>query len=126
MSEPAWEVDPYTSSVSGGPRSGAGQAGEHGHVTGSLSRHDAERLAALLHVVSDPTRLQLLSLVKASPAGEACVADLTAPLGLTQPTVSYHLKVLVDAGLLTREKRGLWAWYALVPDGLAALAEVLR
>lgn len=96
------------------------------HVTGSLARGDAERLARLLQVVSDPTRLQLLSLVRASPRGEACVGDLTAPLGLTQPTVSYHLKVLVDAGLLQREKRGLWAWYSLVPDGLRALAEVLR
>jgi ArsR family transcriptional regulator len=66
-------------------------------VTGSLSRTDAERLAAILQVVSDPTRLQLLSLVKASPGGEANVGDLTAPLGLSQPTVSYHLKVLVDA-----------------------------
>ena len=126
MGEPAAGSAPYTPSVSGGPQSDAGQTGEHGHVTGSLSRHDAERLAAILQVVSDPTRLQLLSLVKASPTGEACVADLTAPLGLTQPTVSYHLKVLVDAGLLTREKRGLWAWYSLVPEGLAALAEVLR
>ena len=91
-----------------------------------MSREDAERLAALLHVVSDPTRLQLLSLVKASPGGEANVGDLTAPLGLTQPTVSYHLKVLVEAGLLAREKRGLWVWYSLVPTGLEALAEVLR
>jgi ArsR family transcriptional regulator len=96
------------------------------HVTGSLARDDAERLARLLQVVSDATRLQLLSLVRASPNGEANVADLTAPLGLTQPTVSYHLKVLVEAGLLHREKRGLQAWYSLVPDGLTALADVLR
>ena len=96
------------------------------HVTGSLAREDAERLARLLQVVSDPTRLQLLSMIRASPGGEANVGDLTAPLGLTQPTVSYHLKVLAEAGLLHREKRGLWVWYSLVPDGLAALADVLR
>lgn len=96
------------------------------HVTSSLDRADAERLAGLLQVVSDPTRLQLLSLVRASPGGEANVGDLTAPLGLSQPTVSYHLKVLVEAGLLRREKRGLWVWYSLVPDGLAALAAILR
>lgn len=126
MSEPALLEPPYTRPVSRGGESRAGQAREPGHVTGSLSRSDAERLAAVLHVVSDPTRLQLLSLVKASPSGEACVGDLTAPLGLTQPTVSYHLKVLVEAGLLTREKRGLWVWYSLVPEGLKALAAVLR
>lgn len=96
------------------------------HVTGSLTRADAERLAQMLRAVSDPTRLQLLSMIRASPTGEACVVDLTAPLGLTQPTVSHHLKVLVEAGLLNREKRGLWAWYSLVPDGLTELAEVLR
>lgn len=109
----------------GAQRRDAEKSGQ-GHVTSSLSRDEAERLAALLHVVSDPTRLQLLSLVKASPSGEACVGDLTAPLGLTQPTVSYHLKVLVEAGLLTREKRGLWVWYSLVPEGLQTLAAVIR
>jgi ArsR family transcriptional regulator len=112
--------------MQGGPAHGAeGDSTAH-HVTSSLDREDAERLAQLLQVVSDPTRLQLLSMVRASPTGEANVAELTAPLGLTQPTVSYHLKVLVEAGLLRREKRGLWVWYSLVPDGLEALARVLR
>lgn len=81
-------------------------------------------MAGLLKAVADPSRLQLLSLILAAPGGEACVCDLTAPLGLRQPTVSHHLKVLVDAGLLTRERRGTWAWYALVSerlDGLRAL-----
>jgi ArsR family transcriptional regulator len=110
--------------VDQGPAAAAPQPDSH--VTGSLSREDAERLAGLLQVVSEPTRLQLLSMVRASPTGEACVTDLAAPLGLTQPTVSYHLRVLVEAGLLRREKRGLWAWYSLVPEGLQALAEVIR
>jgi ArsR family transcriptional regulator, arsenate/arsenite/antimonite-responsive transcriptional repressor len=104
----------------------AAASGPDSHVTGSLSRADAEHLARLLQVVSEPTRLQLLSMVRASPSGEACVTDLAAPLGLTQPTVSYHLKVLVQAGLLRREKRGLWAWYSLIPEALEALAGVIR
>ena len=57
--------------------------------------------------------------------GEACVCELTEPLGLTQPTISHHLKILVDAGIFTRDKRGVWAYYALVPSALDALAAVL-
>ena len=64
-------------------------------------------------------------MVAAHDGGEACVCDLTEPLGLTQPTVSHHLKVLVDAGLLTRDKRGVWAYFTLVPGALDALAAVL-
>ena len=63
-------------------------------------------------------RLQLLSAIRATDAGEACVCDLTACVGLAQPTVSHHLKVLVEAGLLEREKRGTWAWFRLVPSRL--------
>jgi ArsR family transcriptional regulator len=81
-----------------------------------LERQQAEELAALLKAVADPTRLQLLSLVGAAGDGEACVCDLTEPLGLTQPTISHHLKVLVDAGLLTRDRRGSWAYYPLIRD----------
>ncbi|SDH71210.1 ArsR/SmtB family transcription factor [Nonomuraea jiangxiensis] len=90
-------------------------------ATEPLSRSEAERLACALKTVADPTRLQLLTMISRSASGEACVCDLTAPLGLTQPTVSHHLKILVEAGLLTREKRGKWAWYALVPEHLEAL-----
>lgn len=79
-----------------------------------LERDKAEQLAGLLKAVADPTRLQLMSLVAAAGDGQACVCDLTAPLGLTQPTISHHLKVLVDAGLLTRQRRGTWAYYSLV------------
>ncbi len=90
-----------------------------------LSAEDATTLATILKAIADPARLRLLSLVAAHEGGEACVCDLVEPLGLSQPTVSHHLRVLVDAGLLTREKRGVWAYYTLVPDSLDALAAVL-
>ena len=90
-----------------------------------LDAEAAQHLAAVLKAVAEPTRLRLLSLVAAHEGGEACVCDLTEPVGLTQPTVSHHLKVLVDAGLLEREKRGVWAYYRLVPAALDALAGIL-
>ena len=92
----------------------------------ALSRPEAERTAALLKAVADPTRLQLLALIRASAAEEACVCDLTAPVGLSQPTVSHHLKVLTEAGLLTRERRGTWAWFHLVPSRLEDVAAIFR
>lgn len=90
-----------------------------------LSADQAVLLSRHLKALADPARLRLVSLLAASPGGEACVCDLTEPLGLSQPTVSHHLKVLHDAGLLTREKRSTWAYYAVVPEALAAVAEVL-
>jgi ArsR family transcriptional regulator, arsenate/arsenite/antimonite-responsive transcriptional repressor len=90
-------------------------------ITGS----QAADLARLLKALADPTRLRLVSMVAAHEGGEACVCELTEPLGLTQPTISHHLKILVDAGILTRAKRGVWAYYALVPSTLAALSAVL-
>jgi ArsR family transcriptional regulator, arsenate/arsenite/antimonite-responsive transcriptional repressor len=90
-----------------------------------LSTEDAAALAVTLKAIADPARLRLLSMVAAHEGGEACVCDLTDPLGLSQPTVSHHLKVLVDAGLLTREKRGVWAYFTLVPGALDSLAAVL-
>lgn len=90
-----------------------------------LDAGQAEVLARVLKAIAEPTRLRLLSLVAAHDGAEACVCDLTDPVGLSQPTVSHHLKVLVDAGLLTREKRGVWAFYALVPSALDAIAAVL-
>lgn len=92
----------------------------------ALSRPEAERTAALLKAVADPTRLQLLALIRASDGAQACVCDLTEPVGLSQPTVSHHLKVLTEAGLLRREKRGPWAWFVLVPGRLDDLAEIFR
>lgn len=90
-----------------------------------LGAEDAAAFARTLKAIADPARLRLLSLVAAHEGGEACVCDLTEPLGLSQPTVSHHLKVLVDAGLLTREKRGVWAYFTLVPGALDAVADVL-
>jgi ArsR family transcriptional regulator, arsenate/arsenite/antimonite-responsive transcriptional repressor len=90
-----------------------------------LSREDAEALAVTLKAVADPTRLQLLSLIASAPGGEACVCDLAEALNFTQPTVSHHLKILVDAGLLSREKRGTWAWYTVVRERLDVVGRVL-
>ena len=95
-------------------------------VSSALGREAAERLARLLKAVAEPTRLQLISLIRAAPEGEACVCDLTEPLGLRQPTVSYHLKILVEAGLMTVERRGTWMWYSLVPGALDSLGGLLR
>lgn len=95
-------------------------------ITGTpLTAPEADQLAALLKAIAEPTRLRLLSLVAAHEGGEACVCDLTDPVGLSQPTVSHHLKVLVDAGLLIREKRGVWAYYRLVPDRLSQISQAL-
>jgi ArsR family transcriptional regulator, arsenate/arsenite/antimonite-responsive transcriptional repressor len=90
-----------------------------------LSGKQADDLARILKALADPTRLRLVSMVAAHEGGEACVCDLTDPLGLTQPTISHHLKVLMDAGIFTRDKRGKWAYYALVPSRLDALAAIL-
>jgi ArsR family transcriptional regulator len=90
-----------------------------------LSAAQAADLARTLKALADPTRLRLVSMVAAHDGGEACVCDLTEPLGLTQPTVSHHLKILVDAGIFTRDKRGVWAYYALRPEALSALAAIL-
>lgn len=95
-------------------------------ISAPLGRDEAEGLSRMLKAVADPTRLQLISLIKAAPNGEACVCDLTEPLGLRQPTVSHHLKVLVDAGLLSRERRATWMWYALIPGALDSLSQLLR
>jgi ArsR family transcriptional regulator, arsenate/arsenite/antimonite-responsive transcriptional repressor len=90
-----------------------------------ITATQAAGLARTLKALADPTRLRLVSMVAAHEGHEACVCDLTAPLGLTQPTISHHLKILVDAGILTRDKRGVWAYYALVPTALSTLATAL-
>ena len=92
-------------------------------VTGGiLTTGEADQLARTLKALADPTRLRLLSMVAAHESGEACVCELIQPVGLSQGTVSHHMKVLVDAGFLTREQRGKWAYYALVPGALEAIA----
>jgi ArsR family transcriptional regulator len=90
-----------------------------------ITADQATDLARMLKALADPVRLRLVSMVAAHEGGEACVCELTEPLGLTQPTISHHLKILVDAGIFTRDKRGVWAYYALVPSALDALAAVL-
>jgi ArsR family transcriptional regulator len=94
--------------------------------SGSMDRAQAESTATVLKAVADPVRLQLLSLIRSSKGQEACVCDLTPAVGLAQPTVSHHLKVLTEAGLLTRERRGTWAWFRLVPSRLEELSGVFR
>src|SRR5215472_953956 len=90
-----------------------------------ITASQAADLARLLKALADPTRLRLVSMVAAHQGGEACVCDLTDLLGLTQPTISHHLKILVEAGIFTREKRGVWAYYAVVPAAMDALAAIL-
>lgn len=85
----------------------------------------AEDLARKLKALADPTRLRLVSIVAASEGEEACVCDLIEPVGLSQPTVSHHLRILMEAGFLSRSKRGTWAYYKLVPGALGQLSQVL-
>jgi ArsR family transcriptional regulator len=94
-------------------------------TAGVLDESDAEDLALAFKALADPARLRLLSMVAAAESGEACACDLVEPVGRSQPTVSHHLSMLVDAGLLTRERRGKWAWYRLVPERLESLQAAL-
>src|SRR5712691_11191033 len=88
-----------------------------------LSGDEASQLASALRVLADPARLRIVSLIAARPDGEACVCHLTEPLGLSQPTVSHHLKVLHEAGLLERDQRGRWVHYRILPERLAVLRD---
>jgi ArsR family transcriptional regulator len=90
-----------------------------------LTAGEAETLAASLKAIADPVRLRLISLVATHDGGEACVCELTEPVGLSQPTVSHHLKILVDAGVLARQQRGKWAYYRLVPSALNAISALI-
>ena len=90
-----------------------------------LSTDQAERMAPLLKALADPVRLRLLSLVASHAGGEACVCDLNDAFALSQPTISHHLKVLHEVGLLDRSKRGTWVYYRIRPDVLADVAGLL-
>jgi ArsR family transcriptional regulator, arsenate/arsenite/antimonite-responsive transcriptional repressor len=90
----------------------------------TLSQDEAVDLARVLKAVADPTRLRLLALLAASEQGELCVCDLTAPLGLSQPTISHHLKVLLEVGLVERETRGAWRYYRSVPAAMSELGSI--
>ncbi|MEU3855325.1 metalloregulator ArsR/SmtB family transcription factor [Streptomyces sp. NPDC029554] len=111
------------------------QASEDGFLEGGscgpglsckpLDRTEAEQLCAILKSIADPTRLQLFRLLEQAPDGEACVCDLADSLGLRQSTVSHHLKIMTEAGLLDRERRGTWAWYSVNHDGLQRIRSIL-
>ncbi|NYI45178.1 ArsR family transcriptional regulator [Nocardioides aromaticivorans] len=94
-------------------------------TAGVVSDDAAEALARMFKALGDPTRVKLLSMIAAAPGGEACICDMTEPVGLSQPTVSHHMKLLVEAGLATREQRGRWAYYRVAPEVLRALAGAL-
>ncbi len=92
----------------------------------ALDAGEAQHLARMFKALGDPTRLRLLSLIATRPDREACICDLVEPVGLSQPTVSHHMKQLVDAGLVVREQRGRWAFYRLVDQTLSALGAALQ
>ncbi|HEX5064548.1 MAG TPA: metalloregulator ArsR/SmtB family transcription factor [Myxococcota bacterium] len=94
-------------------------------LAGRLEAKQAEELAETFRALGDPGRLRLLSFLAAQPGGEACVCNLTGPLGLSQPTVSHHLKVLTEAGLLERERRATWIYYRLRLERLGELCAAL-
>lgn len=94
-------------------------------LRGPLGKQDAEELAGVLKALGDPMRLRLLSFIAAQSGGEACVCNLVDAVDVAQPTVSHHLKLLHDAGLLEREKRGAWVYYRVVPERLEAVRAAL-
>lgn len=94
-------------------------------VRDSLDPAAADEIARGYKALGDATRLRLLALVAGGDGGEACVCDLTGPVGLSQATVSHHLKILVEAGLLSRERRGTWSYYAVQQDRLDDLGRML-
>ena len=95
-------------------------------LTGSiLTPADAQVMARVFKALGDPTRVRLLSLIAAHQGGEACICDLTEPVGLSQPTVSHHMKQLAEAGLVTREQRGKWAYYRIVEQALRSVADAV-
>jgi ArsR family transcriptional regulator, arsenate/arsenite/antimonite-responsive transcriptional repressor len=93
---------------------------------GVLDEGTAERLARVFHALGDRHRVRLLSLIAAADDAQACICDLTVPVGLAQPTVSHHMKLLVEAGLVTRDQRGKWAYYRLAPEAAAPLSDMLH
>ncbi|MGW1772009.1 ArsR/SmtB family transcription factor [Streptomyces sp. NPDC002104] len=93
-------------------------------VSSALSADGAEHMASMFKALADPVRLQLFSRIASHPAGEACVCDIS-DVGVSQPTVSHHLKKLREAGLLTSERRGTWIYYRVAPESMASLSALL-
>jgi ArsR family transcriptional regulator len=96
-----------------------------GLLASPLGWTDASRVSDALRALADPARLRILSMIAAAPDGEACGCELAEPVGLSQPTISHHLKVLHEAGLLDREQRGRWAFYRLRSEALGRLRDSL-
>lgn len=99
---------------------------EYPHVGAPLERTAAETLARTLRAVADPTRIQLLSMIAGAPGEEATVGDLAESLGLRQPTVTHHLRILVDDGVLERQQRGRHVWHKIAEDRRTAILDLLR
>ena len=91
-----------------------------------MTAEQAEQVSGLLKAIADPVRLRLMSMVLSHDGGEACVCDLTPAFDLSQPTISHHLKVLHESGLLEREKRGVWVYYKAKPEALAAMTTLFH
>jgi ArsR family transcriptional regulator len=111
---------PIAEVLSGGP-----EACSPSILTSPLPEAEAGELARGFAALADPARLRLFSLIAAQPEGEVCACALVEPLGRSQPTVSHHLRVLYEAGLVDREKRGTWVWYRARPERLEALRSTL-
>ncbi len=94
-------------------------------LAGRLQSKDANQLASVFRVLGEPARLLILSLIAAQPNQEVCACELVETLGLAQPTVSHHLKVLYESGLLTKERRGTWIYYRILPEKLGMLRDSL-
>ena len=93
-------------------------------ATSDFTSIDADNLARVLKAIAEPARLQILNLIRTSPTADSCVCDITATLHLSQPTISYHLKKMVEIGLLKKEKRGYWNWYSINDAQLAGLQKI--
>ncbi|MCO5224422.1 MAG: metalloregulator ArsR/SmtB family transcription factor [Thermomicrobiales bacterium] len=91
-----------------------------------ISQHDAETMADLLKAVADPMRLRIISIISSLGGADVCACEFPDRLGISQPTASHHLKRLTEAGLLTREQRGKWAYFSLVPERLETISGFLR